>query len=513
MIPESQRDIVRLLSREDGFGGGALSCQETHISAIFISGDEVLKLKKAVTLPFLDFAPPENRRAACEAELALNRRTAPDLYLGITTVTREADSSLALDGAGEAVEWLVHMRRFDQSTLFDRLAQEGRLDRHLLMDLAEDIARFHRNAQPRPDQGGLSGMAWIIDNNLAASRPFSPSVFPAEALENLAAASQRWLRRLTPLLEERRAEGWVRLCHGDLHLGNICLFQGRPTLFDAIEFSEMIACIDTLYDLAFLLMDLEQRGLRRETSWVLNHYLDVTGDRGALAALPFFLSCRAAIRAHVNAAIAAGEEGEAKAAREKLARDYLDLATRYLHPPTPRLVAAGGLSGSGKSRLAREIAPYLGGKDACGPGAVVIRSDVLRKQLAGIPLDQRLGPEGYTPEMSSRTYDALMTAARKALADGQMVIADAVFARPEEREAIAAVAREAGVPFDGFWLHADPEVAAQRIRKRRRNVSDATPDVLERQLSYDIGPMRWQVIPSSGPKDKTVRTVRASLGI
>lgn len=511
MIPEAQRDVFELLSRPDTYGlaSGKVERIDTHISSIFLAGDRVFKLKRAVTLPFLDFATLEQRRLACQAEVALNRRTAPNLYRGLATVSRQADGRLVLGDGGEVVEWLVAMNRFDQDSLFDRMAAAGSLTRDHMLDLAEAIADFHAHAEHRPKHGGRAGLAWTIANNRESQLPYAPAIFSALDIERLAQESTAELESVATLLEERRQDGFVRLCHGDLHLRNICLFDGRPTPFDAIEFSDDIASIDVQYDLAFLLMDLDFRGFRRLASLVFNHYQQVTGDLGGLRALPLFLSCRAGIRAHVAANIATGRQDGEDSEWAGEARRYLSAALDYLKPQPPRLVAVGGLSGSGKSRMGRELAPWLG---AC-PGAVVVRSDVLRKRLMGVDIGERLDQDGYTTQMTEKTYQALYDETAAALAAGHCVVADAVFARPEQRQAIAAVARRMGVPFDGLWLEASPEVMIERIRSRRRNASDATAEVLLQQLKYDLGDMTWRRFDTGVAKSDSLAAVRQALGI
>ncbi|MGE5503147.1 MAG: AAA family ATPase [Actinomycetota bacterium] len=504
-MTDVQAEVTDWLSQPATHGGEAPERIDTHISTVFLAGGRVLKLKKAVRLPFLDFSTLAARRAACEAELAINRRAAPQLYLGLRAVTR-GPAGLALDGDGEVVDWLVEMRRFDQDTLFDRLVRRGRLDRNRMVELTEAVAAFHASAPVRPDRGGAAGLRWTIDTNRTSMR--TSDLLPAAQVEELAEASGAALARWTARLEERREGGLVRQCHGDLHLGNICLFGGKPTLFDAIEFSEDIACVDVAYDLAFLLMDLDRRGARGLAAYVLNHWLDLTGDFAAVGPMPLFLSLRAGVRAHVSATMAAHATGPE---RDRLAEDalaYLEAARGYLAPPPPRLLAVGGLSGSGKSRMGRELSPFL-----AVPGAAVVRSDVLRKHLMGVAIHDRLGPEGYTLEAGERTYDALYDTCARVLADGHSAVADAVFAKPHQREAIEQVARRAGVPFDGLWLEAAHEVAAKRIAKRRANASDATVAVLEAQLGYDLGPIAWTRIDTGGPKDAVLAAGRNALGV
>lgn len=506
--PGSQEDVIRLLSDPAVFGPGAATVDkvETHVSLVFLGAERVYKLKRAVTFPYLDFSTPEKRRQACEAEVRINRRTAPSIYLGVAAITREEDGTLALGGDGEAVDWVVEMKRFDEDTLFDRLARKGGLGRAMMEDLADAIAEFHQKAQSRTDGGGRDGIAMIINSNAECFAGVEEGVLNKADAENLTELSKKSLKALAPVLDRRRDSGRVRHCHGDLHLRNICIVDGRPTLFDAIEFSDAFATIDVLYDLAFLLMDLDHRGLRRLANIVFNRYLDVTGDgggeAGGIPVMALFLSMRAAIRSHVDAA-QAGTLSDPEKARSRAGEssEYLNMALTYLTPEPPRLIAIGGLSGSGKSRMARELAPFLG----VAPGARVVRSDSTRKRLAGVALTERLGEEGYSPEMTERTFEALYEEAGAALRAGQSVIADAVFARPEDRGAIERVATEAGVPFAGLWLEAPREVMARRVTRRQRNVSDADTGILELQLAYDLGRIEWNRVDSSGPREETLK--------
>lgn len=511
-MSDDQTRTIEFLARPETLGDGSASVDraETHISVVVIGKSRVLKLKRAVKFPFLDFSTAEARRAACEAEVRVNRRTAPRLYRGVLPVTREADGALALDGAGEAVDWVVDMACFEQDTLFDRQARRGALDRTLMESLAVAIADFHAEAERRDDFGGAVGIAATLDSNEATLAQAGEGVLDAERVARLNAETRRAFQAVAPLLDARKAAGFVRRCHGDLHLRNIFLYDGVPTLFDAIEFNEAFAVIDVLYDLAFLLMDLDARDLRRLSSLVFNRYLDATGDVGGLAALPLFLSMRAAIRAFVNAAAShAIEDPAAKAAAADEARAYLDRAIGYLNAPAPRVVAVGGLSGSGKSRLAREIACFIG----AAPGARVVRSDVVRKRLAGVDPLTRLGAGGYTSEMSARTYDAVFEEARAVLAAGHAVVLDVVFANAALRERAEALAAEAALPFAGLWLEAAPEIMERRVTERRGNVSDADAAVVRLQREYDLGDISWNRVDSSGRRDRTLKRALRHLGI
>ena len=286
MATDDQGEVVEFLKHGESYGrpGETPERIDTHASIVFLIGDRVFKLKRAICFSFLDYSTATARERFCRAELALNRRTAPDLYLAVRAITRNSEGTLEWDGEGPALDWVVEMRRFDQHALFDRLATAGRLTPELMVDLADEIAAFHAEAESVASYGGREGIAEVVVDNhqnfVSACPPLDIS-----AVRALQSASEAALDKVGGLLDVRRAEGRVRRCHGDLHLRNICLFNGRPTLFDCIEFSDPIACIDVLYDLAFLLMDLEHRGLRRLGNIVFNRYLDRADEVSGLAAL------------------------------------------------------------------------------------------------------------------------------------------------------------------------------------------------------------------------------------
>lgn len=508
-----QDKVLAFLARPESYGLPASERVEridTHISAVFLAGDKAYKLKKSVKLPFLDFSTLPAREKFCRAELAVNRRTAPDLYLDVVAVTKAADG-FELGGKGEIVDWLVAMRRFDQSERLDQLFKAGELDRHAVMDLAEAVAAFHVGAEARPDFGGRLGLAHVIATNDAT---FAQTDLPRDRTLELKRLSLERLEAATSVLEARRLQGFVRRVHGDLHLGNVFRHNGKPVLFDAIEFNEDFACVDTLFDLAFLLMDLDHGGYRYLASVLFNHYLPnagewAAGETGGLPALPLFLSLRAAIRAHVQATRAKQEGGDKGARDLKEAALYLDAALLYLDPPPPRLCAVGGLSGSGKSRLARELAPFLG----AAPGALVLRSDVIRKRLAGKSMFEKLPPEAYGAEMTIRTFDRMFSEAEAALKAGHSVICDAVFARPEQRQRLNDIASRLNIPLTAGWAEAPPELLQHRVKTRTRNASDATEAVLEMQFGYDLGALDWPKIDTSGDKERSLALARRALRI
>jgi aminoglycoside phosphotransferase family enzyme/predicted kinase len=509
---EDQSEVIAFLSRPAAYGESVSRVErcETHASIIFLTDSTAYKLKRSVRFPYLDYSSADLRRRFCETEVQVNRRTAPDLYRGVVAVVREEGGSLELGGSGAPVDWLVEMQRFEEDALFSRLADAGRLDRFAMEDLADAIARFHGNAEPHRDSGGAAGLARVLDSNRSCFADGSPRILDRERTALLTGLAQEAFEDVAPLLDRRRDQGRVRHCHGDLHLRNIIVHNGHAVLFDAIEFDPAFAEIDVLYDLAFVAMDLEFRGLRRLGSILLNRYLDNSGDVAGLPALPLFLSTRAAIRAHVDAFSATSQSDPREAADLAAAAGrYLELALAFLRPEPPRLIAIGGLSGSGKSKLARELAPLIG----TAPGARVARTDSTRKRLAGVALATRLRPRDYSIEMSRRTYEAVYEEARLALAAGRSAIADAVFASPEEREAIARIAADARVPFQGLWLTAPPRVLQDRVTGRRNNVSDATAEVVRLQLEYDLGAIDWARLDSSGEGDETLQAACALLGV
>ena len=504
----AQADIIRLLSDPSTHGTDTVQRIDTHASMVFLAGTKALKLKRAVKYDYLDYSTADLRHRCCERELLINGRIAPALYRRVIPVTRTRSGAVALDGEGLPVDWVIEMTRFDQEALFDRTVAAGRLEEALMAPLAEEIALFHGSSAVRDDYGGDAAIARVIDGNAAGFRQFGPGCLSTAACDSWTVSARDNLHRHTPLLEHRRRAGCVRECHGDLHLGNIVLVEGRPTLFDAIEFNDDIACIDVMYDLAFLLMDLWYRSLPQHANTLLNTYLSNTHDFDSLAALPLFMSCRAAIRAKTSAtaaALQATEEG--RRILQTRAREYLDLATRLLDRPAPAMVVIGGLSGTGKSTIARAIAPAVG----AAPGAVVLRSDEVRKRLWGAPALIRLGPEAYTPEISARVYDALAADVTTVVESGHSVVVDAVFARPEDRLAIERVARMTGVPFAAVWLNAPETVLLERITKRGPDASDADADVVRMQCAQWADDVWWTHVDAVGDPAAVETRVRAQL--
>jgi aminoglycoside phosphotransferase family enzyme/predicted kinase len=484
VIPEGQREVADFLARLTG-----AAPIETHISAVFVGRDAAFKLKKAVDLKFLDFSALARREHFCRRELALNRPHAPGIYRAVHAVTRER-AGLALDGAGEVLDWVVEMAPLRPADFLDAVAARGALD-GALCDALGDAVHALLEAAPRRDNDAAAQARGLVAQN---ARDMRGNGLDAVQVARWEADAAAWTERLAPFLAARAAAGFVRRGHGDLHLGNLVLWEGRPVAFDALEFDESFAESDIGYDLAFLLMDLDLRVGRPAANRVMNRVIARSGEVSFLAALPLWMSFRAAVRAHVTAA--RGGDGAA----------YLTEALRLLDATPPRLVAVGGVPGTGKTRLARALAPSLGR----APGAVHLRSDEIRKRRGGVAPETRLPPASYAPAESAAVHAALFDAARAALAAGQAVVADAVFLDPAMRAGIAAAAGAAR--FDGLWLEAPLPVLLARIAARRGDASDADAAVAERAARADPGPLDWARLDATGEAEAAARAALARAG-
>ena len=456
---------------------------ETACNRIYLAGDTAWKVKRPVDLGYVDFTTLEQRREAAEREIAFNLSAAPDIYRRVHAVTRSA-SGLELDGPGETVDYAVEMRRFDEDAVLS--AKPQAVDGVLAEALGREIARLHASAPLRPEGGGAAGLGYTVDSNARLLTGLADRL-GREAVERVIAGTAAAFAAATPLLEARRGAGFTRRCHADLHLGNILLEGGRPVLFDCIEFNDRLSDIDIQYDLAFLLMDLDFRNRRDAACRVLDAWLDESARRESaglhlgLAALPLMLSVRAVVRAHV----------EANSGHDATGRDYLNAALRHLSPAPARLVAVGGVSGTGKTTLARAIAPFLG----ASPGAVVLRSDEVRKRLAGLRPSERAPASAYDPEMTDRVYATLFAEASELVAAGRSVILDATFLEAGRRSEAGTLATRLGLALEGLWLEAPEDVLRDRLTRREGDASDATPETLAAQLGRDAGPVAWTRLP------------------
>jgi aminoglycoside phosphotransferase family enzyme/predicted kinase len=490
-----QSEVIAFLSRPETYGIAEDPVRiDTHAAIVFLAGDHAYKMKRAVRYPFLDFSTLEKRRVVCEAEIVLNRPNAPELYIDTLPVVHRG-GGLALGGKGMVVEWLVYMRRFDPADTLDHVAERGELSDELIAALVAAISRLHRNAPVGDGDAATHRLReWMRGN--AEELAESPDLMPPDEVEDLRRTSAAEFDRRSDLLLARGWAGFVRRCHGDLHLRNIVLIDGRPVLFDALEFDDTLSTHDVLYDLAFLLMDLWQRGMHAEANRVLNRYLWL--DRGAdnidgCALLPLLMSIRAAIRAKVAVSTASFEDRRKARSAVAEARRYFACARAFMAPDEPVLVAVGGLSGSGKTTVSAALAPALGRV----PGAVHLRSDIERKRLFRIGDTDRLPASAYTKEAGDEVYARLRDKAGRALRAGASVVVDAVHADPVERAAIEAVAGENRASFIGIWLEAPESVLLKRVATRTGDASDADADVVRRQLAHEVGRIGWHRVDTA----------------
>lgn len=452
---------------------------ETHISWVFLAGPFAYKIKKPLDLGFLDFSTLERRKQCCLEEVRLNRRLCPDLYLDVVPITLQ-DGAFRLGGQGEVAEWAVRMRRFDRKLELDRLLAEGRFGEELVDKLSEVVARFHLGLPPLPPENPYGTAESVMRPVMANFEHMLPAAADAGATDLLKKLHD-WAgtehRRLLPLFRARKREGFIRRCHGDMHTGNMVLEKDRILIFDCIEFSERLSCIDVASDLAFLTMDLEHAGHPHYAWQLLNGWLSLTGDYGSLPLRRFYTLYRAMVRAKVTA-IRYAQEAEGAQRRRTLEehRSYLRLAERQTLPAHPLLLLMHGLSGSGKSTLASKLAPAI--------GAVHLRSDVERKRLAGLePLEPSHGSI-YSTEYTRRTYDRLLEITTLALEEGMRILVDATFLNHGERRRFITLAETLNAPWRIISCSASPAELEERLCRRqetRKDPSEADLAVLTRQ--------------------------------
>ena len=466
------------LLRQRQLVGALLGCfphrsrvEETHISWVLLSGNDAYKIKKSLDLGFLDFSTLEKRRFYCAEELRLNRRLAPDLYLDVVTIGGSPEQPVL--GGEPAIEYAVHMRRFPRAAMMDRLLEDGQITTAHIDKLAATIARFHAALPPAAADSPFGLPAAIqgaVMENFAQLAPSLAAPGDLTMLEKVRLASALEFAACEPLFRRRKADGCVRECHGDLHLGNIVLLDDTPVPFDGIEFSATLRWIDVISEIAFTVMDLLQRGQPQFAWRFLNAYMEGSGDYAGAGVLRFYLAYRAMVRAKV-AAIRANQEDPAQAQHElKTCRGYLELAHDCLTRRRPALIITHGLPGCGKSTFAQIALERL--------GAIRIRSDVERKRLFGLDAlaDSRSQTGGgiYGDEATRRTYARLHELARGLLAAGFPAIVDAAFLRHVERENFRALAKEMNASFVIASVQADAAVLKERVAQRRSRADDAS---------------------------------------
>lgn len=464
-------------------GGGDRRRIDTHISTVVLAGEYAYKLKKPLDLGFLDFLSMNARRDACREELRLNSRLAPQIYQRVCRVTGTIDQPVVDSGVedtADPIDWAVRMRRFDPDAILS--AMSAQLTPGLIASLAVRVAEFHRDiavCDPREPFGDPDATYQPMTQNLQQIRAFAPDV--ADQLPALEEWTQQTRRQLDALLLARKQQGFIRECHGDLHLGNVALIEGEPIVFDAIEFNPGLRWIDTANDIGFMTMDLRQRGRPDLAARFLDAYLRESGDFECLHLLRFYEVYRALVRAKIAAIRSSQADLEQQERRDVMAElaAYLSFALTLIQPRRGAVVITRGVSGSGKSYLSEGLLDHL--------PVVRLRSDVERKRLLGIkPTDDASNQDAYSSDLTEQTYARLESLARETVRAGYVALVDATFLKRAQRSRFRALAEALAVPFVILDVDAPVEVLQARILRRRTrtdNVSDADLGVLQAQLS------------------------------
>tara|TARA_R110001599_G_scaffold243985_4_gene443926 strand:- start:2284 stop:3831 length:1548 start_codon:yes stop_codon:yes gene_type:complete len=475
---------------------------ETHISWVLLTGDFVYKIKKPVNFGFLDYSSLEQRKHFCAEEVRLNRRLAPDLYLGVIAV-HGTETAPTLNSDGPVIEYMVKTRQFQQQDLLGNLQRAGKLTADHIDSLAAKLAHFHQQIDHAPlssPWGQPDNLHAPVADNFNDIRPLLSSDQDLAQLDQLEQWAHTTFQRLIPQLAQRKAEGFVRECHGDIYLDNVTLVDGEVTLFDGIEFNDAFRWIDVMSDVAFMVMDLEDRGLRELAQRFLNAYLEHTGDYAGLALLDYYKAYRAMVRAKV-ALLRLTQEGVSDSERQQvLARyqGYTQLAERYTYVPLRFGLLTHGISGSGKSTIALHLVEQL--------GAIRIRSDVERKRLFGSEGGGELNAGLYAPERSAKTYARLANLAAQILAAGYPVVVDATHLKHSQRETLRQAIEDQGAPCLILQCSAPLDTIEAWMEERRQKGSDPSDgdiNVARQQLQQmealtaDEQPMSLQVATDS----------------
>ena len=451
---------------------------QTHVSYVLLAGDYAYKLKKAVNFGFLDFSSLEKRKHFCEEEIRMNRAIAPEIYLDLVAITETKPGEWILGGEGKAVEYAVKMQRFPQENLFSELFASGKLTEKYLEELGEKVAEFHDLALTNDritSFGEIAKIKEAFDENYQQTEKYIGIVQTQAQFDGTKKYSDDFFEREKDLFKQRRDNNKIKECHGDLHLRNICLWQNQIQLFDRIEFNEPFRFVDVMYDVAFAVMDLDARGRSDFGNIFLNTYIERTGDWEGLQVLPLYLSRQAYVRAKVTSFLLDDPNipPEVKEESKKTAADYYRLAWEYTKSRSGKLILMSGLSGSGKTTVAKELAKKI--------GAIQIRSDAVRKHIAGISLNQTGGDDLYSLEMNQKTYDRLLELGIMLAKIGFPVILDAKYDRISLRKQAIEKAKSNGIDLQILHCNASIEVLKERLSQRTQDISDATPDLLAKQ--------------------------------
>lgn len=479
------------------------TCIQTHCAKIYLAGEIALKVKLPVKYSYIDLSDLSKRYRCLKNEYAINSSTLPEIYLGLAGILPTKNGSLTLLSEGDiedkssVTEWCLLMRRFDERDVLDNIAISDGISDSLAKNLGEEIARYHRNAERVVATDGAERILEIIEELELEYERLEP-LLPVLESRLFIRSGRREFKRVVDQLKQRGENGFVRKCHGDLHLKNIVMHNGKPVPFDALEFDERLRTIDTLYDLAFLLMDLDHRFSLKQENLLLNQYLieSESANIAAMKLVPLFMFCRSGIRAM---AILQSSGAADKQVKLKEARYYLQHGLRYLAHRKPVVICIGGFSGSGKSTIASTLV-----NEICqSPGAVLIRSDSERKHMFGVKENEDLGADHYTTTNSNKVYEQLHHKVKLVCEAGYPAIVDATFLTEKNRQEIQNLVEEHKVEFHGFWLMAPVSVMMERIANRGEDASDASASVLKKQMELTKGRIDWTPIDTS----ETVPTV------
>jgi uncharacterized protein len=465
---------------------------QTHASWVLLTGDFTYKLKKIVNFGFLDYSTLANRQHFCNEEIRLNQRGAQELYLAVLPITQQGDQ-YQLAGDGEVVDYAVKMVQFPQSALLSNLFESGQITASDIEEIGQVVAKFHADAQTNEYIGSFGTFANIgksIDNNYRQTEKYIGRSQTQQQYTETKAYTDRFLLEHQQLFLDRIAGGFIRECHGDLHLQNICRWQHKILLFDCIEFNEPFRFVDTMYDVAFVVMDLEARERKDLANRFLNTYVEQTGDWAGLQVLPLYLSRQAYVRAKVTSFLLddAGISSVDRVAAAQTAGNYYHQAWAYTQPRQGRLIMLSGLSGAGKSTVGKQLATSMGG--------IQLRSDAIRKHLAGIPLLTKGDRRIYTPEMTAQTYQQVLLLAEKLATQGFTVILDAKYDRQSLRGAVIDLAKNMGIQLDIIHCTAPEQVLIDRLTQRTGDIADATVDLLASQQAAweEFSPIEQQYV-------------------